>query len=181
MAQNATVFKIQLQISDMDRDYYQGHSLTVAQHPSETDERMMMRVLAFALHAQERLEFTRGLCADEEPDLWCRHLSGGVALWIDVGLPDERRLKKACNSADQVVLYAYGGRKVALWWEGVRNKLTRFGNLRVIELDTDVTQGLAAMVQRSLALQCTIQDGELWISDGQTHLTITPSRLFPAG
>ena len=101
MALTATVFKADLQIADMDRGYYADHHLTLARHPSETDERMMVRLLAFALHASEALQFTKGVCADDEPQLWERSLSDEPLLWIEVGLPDERRLRKACNRARQ--------------------------------------------------------------------------------
>src|SRR5512147_3279852 len=106
MALKSTIFKAELQISDMDRNYYGSHSLTIARHPSETDERMMVRLLAFALHANEGLAFGRGLSTDDEPDLWQRDLTGAIRLWIDVGLPDEKLLRRACGRADEVVVYA---------------------------------------------------------------------------
>ena len=95
MASNATIFKATLQIADMDRNYYADHALTIARHPSETDERMMVRLLAFVQHAHEALAFGRGLSADDEPDLWRRDLTGAVELWIEVGQPEEKRLRKA--------------------------------------------------------------------------------------
>jgi len=117
MALKSTIFKADLQIADMDRNYYQGHSLTLARHPSETDERMMVRLLAFALFADERLEFGRGLSADDEPALWRKDLTGAIELWIEVGLPDERELRKACGRAERVVVLCYGGRGAELWWD----------------------------------------------------------------
>ncbi len=117
MALPSTIFKATLQISDIDRQYYGEHQLTLARHPSETDERMMVRLFAFALHADENLNFTKGLCADDEPDLWQKSLTGEIALWIDVGLPDERRVRKACGRAEKVCLYLYGGRAADLWWQ----------------------------------------------------------------
>ena len=115
MALKATIFKAALQIADMDRGYYAEHPLTIARHPSETDERMMLRVLAFALHAGPGLAFGRGLSTDDEPDLWQRDLTGAIRLWIDVGLPDEKLVRRACGRADEVVVYAYG-RGADLWW-----------------------------------------------------------------
>ena len=112
MAIKATIFKTELQVSDMDRGYYRDHTLTLARHPSETDERMMVRLLAFALHADEALLFGRGLSTDDEPDLWQKDLTGAVELWIDVGLPTEKDIRKACGRARQVVVYCYGGRGV---------------------------------------------------------------------
>jgi len=174
MALPSTIFKATLQISDIDRQYYGEHQLTLARHPSETDERMMMRLFAFALHADEMLNFTKGLCADDEPDLWQKSLTGEIALWVDVGLPDERRLRKACGRAARVCLYLYGGRAAELWWQRNADKLQRFANLRVVALAEAESKGLAGLVQRSMQLQCTIQDGEVWLNcDGQT-LSLSP-------
>ncbi len=119
MALKATIFKVELQVADMDRSYYGDHALTIARHPSETDERMMLRVLAFALHAGPDLAFGKGLSTDDEPDLWQRDLTGAIALWIDVGQPDEKLLRRACGRAREVVVYAYG-RGVDLWWDRAR-------------------------------------------------------------
>jgi uncharacterized protein YaeQ len=174
MALTATIFKAHLQISDLDRPYYGVHQLTLARHPSETEERMMVRLLAFALQADENLNFTKGLCVDEEPDLWLKSLTGEIELWIDVGLPDERRVRKACNRAAQVCLYLYGGRAAGLWWQRNADKLQRFSNLRVIELPEEQSKGLASLVQRSMALQCTVQDGEIWLTCGDKTLSISP-------
>ncbi|WP_027714644.1 YaeQ family protein [Desulfuromonas sp. TF] len=173
MALTATIFKAHLQISDLDRPYYGDHQLTLARHPSETEERMMVRLLAFALHADENLNFTKGLCVDEEPDLWLKSLTGEIELWIDVGLPDERRVRKACNRAAQVCLYIYGGRAAGLWWQRNADKLQRFPNLRVIELPEEQSKRLANLVQRSMALQCTVQDGEIWLTCGDKTLSIS--------
>ncbi len=174
MALTATIFKANLQISDMDRHYYADHHLTLARHPSETDERMMVRLLAFALHADERLSFTKGLCVDDEPDLWQKSLSNEIELWVDVGLPDEKRVRKACNRAMQVCLYLYGGRNAELWWNKNSASLQRFRNLTVIEIAETSSQQLAKLVQRSMQLQCTLQDGEIWLSCDDQTLTLVP-------
>ncbi len=174
MALPSTIFKANLQISDMDRHYYDEHQLTLARHPSETDERMMVRLLAFALHADERLTFTKGLCADEEPALWQKSLSDEIELWIDVGLPDERRVRKACNRATQVCLYLYGGRNADLWWQRNANKLQRFKNLTVIEIPEEMSSGLASLVERSMQLQCTIQDSDIWLNCGDQTVSVLP-------
>lgn len=180
MALKATVFKATLNIADMDRHYYADHHLTLARHPSETDERMMIRLLAFVLNADEGLEFTRGLSTDDEPELWQKNLSGEIELWIELGLPDESRLRKACNRAKKVVLYTYGGRAVPLWWEKHHNKLTRFNNLTIIDLPQEGTEALAALAERTMSLQCTIQDGEVGIGNESTLVNLTPSPLYPA-
>src|SRR6187549_229479 len=131
MAIKATIFKAQLQVSDLDRNHFATHALTIARHPSETDERMMVRLLAFALNADERLEFGRGLSAEDEPDLVRRDLTGLLEQWIEVGLPDEREVRKACGRAREVVVYAYGGRSSALWWDKVGPALERQSTLAV--------------------------------------------------
>ncbi|PLX82442.1 MAG: hypothetical protein C0616_02180 [Desulfuromonas sp.] len=174
MALSATIFKVQLQVSDLDRQYYADHQLTLARHPSETDERMMVRLLAFALHADERLGFTKGLCVDDEPDLWQKGLSGEIDLWIDVGLPDERRVRKASGRARQVVLYIYGGRTADLWWQRNSSALGRLSNLDVIEISEETSRGMAEIAKRSMQVQCTIQDGEAWLSCGDQTLHFTP-------
>ena len=169
MALKATVRKIELQLSDMDRHYYATHALTLAQHPSETDARLMARVVAFALHAHERLEFGRGLSADDEPDVWRRDLTGQIELWIDLGQPDEARVRRACGRAREVVLINYGGRGADLWWEKTGAALARSKNLRVLDLAPAQLDALAAWNDRNMELQCLIQDGRMqWIQGGET-------------
>ena len=165
MALKATIFKAELQIADMDRNYYHDHALTIAQHPSETDERMMVRLLAFALHADDALVFGKGLSTDDEPDLWQKDLTGAIETWIDVGLPDEKRVRKACGRAGQVIVYSYGGRVAEMWWNQSRDKLERIKNLSVINLPADSSLSLAKLAQRNMLLQCTIQEGQVWLSD----------------
>lgn len=180
MALKSTVFKAELQVSDLDRHYYATHALTLARHPSETDERMMVRLLAFALFADERLEFGRGLSTGDEPALWLKDLTGAIELWIEVGLPDERELRKACGRAKRVVVLSYGGRGADLWWTQNREKLERLRNLAVLSLPTEASQGTAALASRSMSLQCTIQDGQAWLTDGDRTVHINPARLKDA-
>ena len=164
MALKSTIFKAALSIADMDRGYYADHPLTIARHPSETDERMMLRVLAFALHAGPELAFGRGISADDEPDLWRRDLTGTIRLWIDLGQPDPKRVRQACGRAEEVVIYAYG-RGALLWWGKSRGKLEAAQNLRVASIPVATSQELAKLAQRSMQLQCTIQDGHVWLGD----------------
>src|SRR5207248_434332 len=130
---------VELSIANIDRGYYADHSLTIARHPSETDERMMVRVLAFALYAADGLEFGRGLSSEDEPDLWQRDLTGSIERWIEVGLPDEREIRKACGRAREVDVLAYGGRAVDLWWDDVRKTLDRQERLAVSEVASDAS------------------------------------------
>jgi uncharacterized protein YaeQ len=166
MALKATIFKAELQIADMGRGYYHDHALTLARHPSENDERMMMRILAFVLHACEALSFAGGMNVDEEPDLWQKDLTGSIDLWIDVGQPDEKRIRKACGRAQQVFIYTYSGHSADVWWSQISDKLERMKNLTVISLLPATVQALARLAQRSMQLQCTVQDGQVWVTDG---------------
>jgi len=177
MAIKATVYKADLQISDMDRHYYQNHSLTLAQHPSETLERMMIRLLVFTLHAHEDLALTRGLSSDDEPDIWLKLPTGEIDTWIDLGQPDEKRIKKACGRAREVYIYTYTQRSAEVWWQQINTKLTRFNNLHVIALSDEVGSSLTQLVQRTMTLQCNIQDHEAWFGDEKHSVHVAPTIL----
>ena len=174
MALKSTVVKAELQISDMDRHYYATHNLTLAQHPSETDTRLMVRLLAFAMFADERLEFGRGLSQDDEPDLWRKEMTGEIVQWIDLGQPDEARVRKACGRSRQVVLFTYGGRSSDIWWEKNANALQRSKNLTVIDIPVEMVEQLTAMMVRSMRLNVLIQDGELQVLAGDATIEIRP-------
>ncbi len=179
MALKSTIFRAELAVADIDRGYYADHALTLARHPSETDERMMVRVLAFALYADAALEFGRGLSTEDEPDLVRRDLTGAVEQWIEVGLPDEREVRKACGRARDVIVVAYGGRAVDLWWESARKGLERQERLTVVDLAPEATRALAAMAQRTMRLNATIQDGHVIFADEASSVTLEP-RLIKA-
>jgi uncharacterized protein YaeQ len=172
MAIKATIFKANLQIADMERHYYQDHVLTLARHPSETDERMMVRLLAFALHAHEYLEFGQGMTNDDEADLWQKDLTGSIELWIDVGIPDEKLIRKACGRSKQVIVYCYGGRVADMWYAKDSAQFARQKNLTIINIPSVSTQALAKLAQRNMNLQCTIQDGQVWLSDGAVSVQV---------
>lgn len=182
MALKSTIFKAQLQVADIDHGYYADHTLTLARHPSETDERMMVRLAALALHAHAlqtmcqgdgTLAFGAGLSDPEEPDVWLRDFTGATRLWIEVGQPDETALTKACRKADAVAVYAFH-HAAEVWWRGIENKLSRLGNLQVWRIPADQSQELAAMAQRSMQLQATVQEGALLLGDGERSLTVEP-------
>jgi uncharacterized protein YaeQ len=172
MALNATIFKVELNVADMDRFYYADHSLTIARHPSETDERMMVRILAFALHAHERLEFGRGIGVVEEADLWQRDLTGRIETWIDVGLPDDKRVRKASGQSEQVIVYAYGGRSAELWWGKLKSELARCRNLTVYAIPRETTDAMVAMAQPRMELQLLVQEGDLWLACGDARVHV---------
>ena len=184
MALKATIYKAQLQIADMDRALYADHALTLALHPSETEERLLVRLLAFALRVPQdtdrgALQFAKGLSDADEPDLWQHDLTGQLVQWIEVGQPDERRLAKACGRSEGVSIYAYGP-AVPIWWAGIENKLTRLSNLTVWQLPADQAQALAQLAQRSMQWQVTVQDGNVWVSDGQQSVELSPQALKSA-
>ena len=174
MAKNATIYKIELSISDMDRHYYETHKLTVAKHPSETAERLMVRIVAFALNAHEHLEMTKGLSTDDEPDIWQKTLSGEIDVWVALGLPSEKVIRQSSSKAAKVIVYPYGGRVAEVWWDKVKNGTTRFDNLRVINFPEADTAALAQLANRAMRLQVNIQDGDVMVSVDESVVYVTP-------
>jgi uncharacterized protein YaeQ len=162
----------------MDRQVYEDHNLTIACHPSETASRMMLRILAFALQSGERLEFGRGISADDEPDLWRKSLIGDIDLWIDLGTPDESRIRKACGRSAQVLIYCYGDRAVPIWWQKVSATASRFKNLQIYQIDDEAYDALATMTAPGMTLQCTISDGTIFLTDDNgDSLELHPRQL----
>jgi uncharacterized protein YaeQ len=181
MAPNATVYKAELQVTDLDRHYYASHNLILAQHPSETDERLMARLLAFALYADERLEFGRGLSDEDEPALWRRGYSGEIEQWIELGQPDESRLRKASGRAAQVIVVNYSGNAADVWWKKQASALARLRNLSVVDLAAGDVEAATALLSRSMRLTAMIQDGELQLMDTDRTVALRPTvRMAPA-
>ncbi|MBT3798785.1 MAG: YaeQ family protein [Porticoccaceae bacterium] len=174
MALSATIYKAELNVVDMDRHYYEQHTLTLAQHPSETAERLMLRLLVFALHASDTMAFTKGLSTDDEPDLWQKSLSDEIELWIELGLPSEKRLKKACGRSQQVIVYAYGAGSASLWWKQVQPQLTRFKNLTVKHIDARSLEQLKNFLKRTIDLQVSIQDDEISCLSADSEVLVMP-------
>ncbi len=179
MALKATIYKADLQIADMDRHYYADHALTIARHPSETDERMMARVLMYALYAQEGIAFTKGLFDVDEPEVWVKDLTGTIKLWIDIGQPDDARLRKACGRAGQVIVACYSS-SCEVWWKQIETKLERLNNLTVLQVPAETSQAMAALAERNMQLQCMVQDGEAWISTEAARIQVQLKRLKSA-
>lgn len=178
MALRATIFKAELQLADLDRSHFGDYTLTIARHPSETDERMMVRLLAFALNASATLAFGRGLSAEDEADLQDLDATGSIERWIDVGLPDEKAIRRACNRSRQVMVLSYGGRAAEIWWQQTAGKLAGQKNLRVLSLSADEGKALAGLAERGMRLQCTIQDGLVWLGSDAGHVELAPKVLF---
>jgi len=176
MALKSTIYKAELSIADMDRNYYNTHQLTLARHPSETDERLMIRVLAFAIHADEALVNAKGLSDTEEPDLWQKDLTGAIQLWIEIGQPDDKRLLKAAGRSEQVMVYSYAATS-HVWWKQLANKIDRAKNVSVINIPAEASAALEKMAQRSMQLQCTIQDSQIWLTDGTETVLVERETL----
>jgi len=181
MALKATIFKVDLAVADMDRNHFADYALTLARHPSENDARMMVRLLAFMRYADELLVFGKGLSTDEEPDLWRKELTGVIDLWIVVGQPDERWLRKASGRSERVAVFSYGGRVAEIWWEQNRAVLEKLPNLTVFRLSAESTQELAALANRAMNLQCMTQDGEMLITGEGEAVRVEPMVVFASG
>jgi len=172
MAIASTIFKAELSVSDMDRNYYQTHNLTLARHPSETDSRLMLRLLAFALYADEFLVYGAGISSDDEPDLWKKSLSGETEIWIDLGLPREKRIRQACGKSNEVVLFCYGARSAMPWWKQIEGQMKRFKNLKIYFCNDDDLAALTGLCNRNMQLQCGIQDGAIWMNSESTNVGV---------
>ena len=183
MAIKATIYKANLQIADMDRNVYVDHAVTIARHPSETDERMMIRLLALALNLPAdtdhgNLELAKDLWETDEPALWHKDLTGEIKHWNDVGQPDDKRLLKASGRADRVSAYSYSA-STPIWWAGIANKVARASNIEAWQIEQAQSQALAQLAQRTMQLQLSVQDGTCWLGDGDHSIEITPHRLNP--
>ncbi len=175
MALKSSIHKVELQIADMDRHYYASHLLTIARHPSETSERLLYRIAVFALHASDSLSFTKGIGSDDEPDLWRKNLSDEIELWIDLGQPDEKRIRKARGRARQVLIYGYAPRAAAIWWRQNSARLRRFEHLGVHLLHCD--DDIAVLARRNMRLLANIQDGVLSLGDADNGVDIRVEHL----
>lgn len=162
MASNSKICKLTISLSDIDRNYYDTLNLTVAQHPSETVERMMVRILVFCINAGERLEFTKGLSAVDEPDIWTRSLDDQLMLWIDVGEPSIDRIKKASRIAKETKVYSFN-RKSKPWWDTGREKFTQL-NASFYRFEWESIQALARLQQRTMKLSVTISEESAYVA-----------------
>ena len=170
MATKATIYKALLNIANMDSHYYAEHNLTMAKHPSETDLRLMVRLIAFILNADDTLAFSKGISQDDEPDLWTKSLGGEIELWIDLGQPDVKRIKKACGRSKKVIIYTYQEGMATAWWKSIETSLTRFSNLRVVYLD--IENDIEVLSKRAMNLQANIVDAELTLIDEEHSVIV---------
>ena len=174
MATKATIYKALLNIANMDTNYYNEHNLTLALHPSETEERLMVRVIAFILNANEDLAFCKGIDENDEPDLWEKSFDGEIQLWIDLGQPDEKRIKKACTRSKRVIIYTYQENMAQPWFKQIQNVINRFKNLSIIYLD--MSEEIEEIAQRGMNLQCNISDEELTLITNDKSILIKQTR-----
>ena len=182
MALSATIYKANINIADIDHGYYAEHTLTLALHPSETTQRLMARIVAFVLNAYQidarcqgdaAFDFGKGLCEPGEPDMALVDFTQSTRLWIDIGQSDDKALAKACSRADQVMLYPYL-ETAHVWWKGLSNKVSRLNKVGVCYLGDAFATEAETLVQRSMVLQATLQDGSLSLIGGDAVLDITP-------
>lgn len=178
MALRSTIHKVEIEVSDLDRHYYATHALTLARHPSETEERMMLRLLAFCLHADPALEFGRGLSTEDEPALWHRDPTGAIELWVEVGLPDEKLVRRALGRARRVLVLAYGERKRGPWWQQIGPALEPLARLEVITVSDAEAAALVSLVERGMKLGVTLQEGHIWLADATRSIELTPRVLL---
>ncbi len=176
MATKATIYKVVLNIANMDIHYYDEHNLTLAKHPSENDLRLMVRLIAFTLNANEDLVFCKGISQEDEPDLWQKSLSGDIDLWIDLGQPDEKRIKKACGRSKNVIIYTYQEGMSSAWFSQMEKNLKRFNNLKVIFINID--GDIEKIVDRSMHLQANISDMELTLINDDQSVLVTEQVLY---
>ena len=181
MAENATIYRFTIDLTDLDRNVYEKLSVHVALHPSETLERMAMRVLAYCLNYDEQLSFTKGLSSDSEPDLWHKSYSDEIELWLELGLPDAKRIKKACSQSKQVKLYAYGGQGVNNWWDSIKKDVCKQGNITIYRFDLEPVENFAKGIARTTSLSCMIQDGSINLSWADQMQDITISEIYSSG
>jgi len=164
MALSATIYKFDIDLSNMDRNRYESVSQHIALHPSETQERMVMRLLAYCANMHDQLSFTKGLSSDTEPDLWQKSYSDEIELWIELGLPDVKRIKKAASISKQVKLYVYGGQNVGQWWKLVQKDCQKFSNVDVYRFDLESVSKFSSQLARSMRISVMIQDGLITFS-----------------
>lgn len=171
MSTKTTICKALLNIANMDIHYYNEHNLTMAQHPSESDLRLMNRLVAFILNANDNLVFCKGIDEDDEPDLWEKDFGDDIKLWIDIGQPDEKRIKKACGRSEKVIIYTYQESVATPWFKQMEKVIKRFKNLSVIHLD--IQGDIEELAQRSMSFQCNISEEELTLIKDDQSLIIT--------
>ena len=181
MALQATPYKVELNLTDLDRGVYENLRFTVAKHPSETDERLMVRLLAFALNAHEHLEMTKGLSTDDEPDIWQKSLSDEIDVWVALGVPSEKIIRQSCNKSARVMIYSYGGKTAEVWWDKVRSGTARFDKLEVVNLAEHDTAALAKLANRAMKLGVHVQDGDVMVSVDDSVVYLTPQTWKEAG
>ncbi len=177
MALKATIYKANINLANMDEHVYLDQTLTIAQHPSETQQRMMLRVLAWVMYANEHLQFTKGLSEESEPALWQKSFADELEVWIDVGLPDEKRIKRASQKAQQAVLFAYNDDAFGPWWQQHQPKVYVYSNLTIYHVSDEIMAALESICERTMNLQFSIQDGQIWLSSGDLNLEVTPTKM----
>lgn len=172
MAMNSTIYRVAYSINQMDKSYFETFDLRVARHPSENEDRMMARLVAFGLWAEEGLTFTKGLCSDKEPEIWSHNYDGSIRCWIELGEPDVKRLTRACKHAEHVHVLVYGENSVDGWWTKVKPLLHRFKNLEIVRLDPACLEVLERQCTRRMDLSLFVSDGDATLNVGEEAIPL---------
>lgn len=172
MALKSTIYKARLTVSNLNIHHYHDYALTIARHPSENNLRVMIRLLAFALNSQDEVQFTKGLSSDSEPDLWKINHDGSIALWIELGLPDERHVRQICSKANLVTVYTYHGNQAEQWFDSIAGKVQRFDHLKIVHLTFTDTHALEALAEKGMNLNISIEDNEIWVSNETERMCV---------
>ncbi len=176
MALKSTIYKVNVELANMDQHYYDSLQLTIARHPSETEQRLIIRIICYILNAHPDLKFGKGISNEEEATIWQINYSNEIDLWIELGQLDEKRLKKACNKAKKVKLYCYGT-STDIWWSQIKSKVNKLDYLSVEKFDHSITDSLIKLISKTMEFQCSIQDGQLWLSSENETLLIETEKL----
>ncbi|MDX2470131.1 MAG: YaeQ family protein [SAR324 cluster bacterium] len=171
MALKANIAKVNLTLSNINDHYYEDYRLTLAQHPSETDLRMIIRLAAFGLFASEGLEFTKGISTDEEPDIWSHKATGEIEHWIDLGQPTEKRIRQSISKAEKITIVGYHKEKFSRWFKGLDKKFLAQKKLEIYFLESVGTSKPEDLVQKTMDLSCTIQEDQMLLGNETTQVT----------
>jgi uncharacterized protein YaeQ len=172
MALGSTIYKIDINLSNFNTHYYEDFNLTLAKHPSENESRMMYRLLAFLYCAHTDLKFTKGLSGIEEAELWQKNYTGEIIQWIDLGLPDMKRIRQACGKSQSVKVFTYHQNKALEWYQKNKSDFDRNKKLDVYHFNVSENGPIDKFVTKSMRLSCIIEEQQMYLSDDNERIGI---------
>lgn len=179
MAAGSSIYKASINLANLNTNYYEDLSLTIAMHPSENEVRMMYRLLAYLYSAHERLEFADGLGNPDLPDIWQKDLRGDIEHWVDLGQPDEKRIKKASSRSEKVSIFTYTPSKALTWFDKIKSKVKTNKKLNIYHF-TEIENGpIEILAKRSLNLSCVIEDKHIYLSNDDIRVQIDIEKVYP--